>query len=505
MTDSPPTDAYIDYETFLAPGFSPHSFANALILHTNTSNDPNLDLSTPLSRVLFDLQEIDSHIHNITSSSAIPLLTYAKESRDISRGLVAGIEEQLKLLNGSYKRLEKEILGRAENAEEVLQAVGRLHAVTTILRKVSRVVLLGRQLEVQVGEFFSSRKGQATSTGSNGLEEDYKPLLRASFTVVELKRMLDSRFRGSPNGSVGGDLTQLAIVQTIMSHLLQPTELFLKSTAQTQLSNFSLPSTPTSPSNHTTSSSTFATQKALEQLLSRTSSSFQILYILSPPAPQRTSSKKPPSNFLVSTLTVFLSNQTTSSLAALSRVFSSLTPSTPSPPALDRSLAEIVGKIKGIIEFEEILADIPLKELSISTEYPSLPNGTDDGVNDTIGINSDPSRSQDGEEELTLLSFVLADLDTPTLPVLFFRSLANGLETLVRNVLARGGVAARGLRAGKEKIVEGLRGVVERGLEGETGLIGKGDGRRRRTRKAVEREAGLAVVVGGVERGFAAK
>ena len=58
--------SYIDYELFLDPSFSAPAFANTLVLTTNNSTDSPLDLSTPLSRVLFDIQEVDSHIHTLT-------------------------------------------------------------------------------------------------------------------------------------------------------------------------------------------------------------------------------------------------------------------------------------------------------------------------------------------------------------------------------------------------------------------------------------------------------
>ena len=65
---------YIDYEAFLDPDFSATSFANTLVLATNNANDSPLDLSTPLSRVLFDVQEVDTTIDTLTTKSALPLL-----------------------------------------------------------------------------------------------------------------------------------------------------------------------------------------------------------------------------------------------------------------------------------------------------------------------------------------------------------------------------------------------------------------------------------------------
>jgi hypothetical protein len=77
--------SYIDYETFLDPDFSPASFANTLVVSTNNPNDTPLDLSTPLSRVLFDAQEIDSHIDVLTTRSAVPLLDYTQQQTQASK------------------------------------------------------------------------------------------------------------------------------------------------------------------------------------------------------------------------------------------------------------------------------------------------------------------------------------------------------------------------------------------------------------------------------------
>src|SRR4051812_33062779 len=100
MTATPPHDeddtSYIDYEAFLAPDFKPAAFANTLVLATNNANDTPLDLSTPLSRVLFDIQEIDSHIDLLTTRSAIPLLTHTRDQTAASARIVSEVDTQVK-------------------------------------------------------------------------------------------------------------------------------------------------------------------------------------------------------------------------------------------------------------------------------------------------------------------------------------------------------------------------------------------------------------------------
>ena len=507
MAADPHSDSsYIDYETFLAADFSPHNFANGLILHTNTSDDLNLDLSTPLSGVLFDLQEIDSHIHALSTGNAPELLEYAGESRSISEELVKGVEAQMKIVNTAYKRLEKEIVPRSKAAEEVLRVVERLNEVMRVLRAVGRVVLLGRQLEGLLNEYLSS-KGVGTTAGAG----DWWVLLRTGYTVAELRKMVEvSRNLTVEAGGVP-ELEGIQTVTVVVSQLLVPAEQFLQTTASATLMGFPLPTSATTVAagQSVTASSIFTAQKSLEATLSRVSCAIKILHLLSPPttAPNTTASTESP---LLTSLHSFLDNQTTTSLSALSRVFSSLTPTQPSPPAFDRSLSEIVSKIRAIVLLEEVLGNIPLSALNPSGYFaPTLPT-TEEllSVDDPDDVETDSRDVPD-----SLLSQLLSELDTTTLPTLFFRNLASGLESLVRNVLARGGIAARGLRAGKDKLREGLQGVVERGLTGEidgggsyTSVSRRGIGRAgKRKRKQGERDVGVGVLIGGIERGFLGK
>ena len=117
MTTEEDDTSYIDYEAFLAPDFHPSSFANTLVKSTNNETDTPLDLSTPLSRVLFDSQEINTHIDTLTTKSALPLLSHTQEQTAASARIVQEVDSQVASLNDGYKRLEKELLVRYETAE----------------------------------------------------------------------------------------------------------------------------------------------------------------------------------------------------------------------------------------------------------------------------------------------------------------------------------------------------------------------------------------------------
>ena len=125
-----------------------------------------------------------------------------------------------------------------------------------------------------------------------------------------------------------------------------------------------------------------------------------------------------------------------------------------------------------------MLGNIPLSVLNPSGSFAPIPSISQElfSIGDT---DVDADTREDGPG--SLLSQLLSELDTTTLPTLFFRNLASGLEPLVRNVLARGGIAARGLRSGKDKFREDLQGAVDRGLAGEVdeGTAYTSEGRRR--------------------------
>lgn len=88
------TSTYIDIDSLTSEDFSPYNHAATLIQRTNNASDPSIDLTTPLSRVLFDLQEIDSHIHTLTSRSALDILNYTKTQNEAAQRILERVEEE---------------------------------------------------------------------------------------------------------------------------------------------------------------------------------------------------------------------------------------------------------------------------------------------------------------------------------------------------------------------------------------------------------------------------
>ncbi|KAF3934671.1 hypothetical protein ABW20_dc0104241 [Dactylellina cionopaga] len=469
--------SYIDFDIFLAPDFSPYSFANTLIHATNNVSDTTLDLSTPLSRVLFDLQEIDTHIHTLTTSSAETLLTHAKISRDNSKLLVESIREQLSQLSASYARLSREVLDRNDIAQPLNTVVENLARTTRLLRGCTRCLLLGRQLEVQLSEAIPSGMLDDSRGPRRPRKEDPKALIRAAYTVVELRRMYTNATGEAPG------LEALDIMKTLLNTVITPADRTIKSRAQQTIKEFSFASTQSSTSTNTTSADK---EPSMSETRSRATAAILVLHILSPTSynplssantattyASAAASAKSPTSLLTSTITSYLQSQLTTSLASLSRSLTTLS-------TLDRTLTEVSTRAANIVALEKILQSIPANistnpsQLTFSSPAFDTTLGLPDSSNaDLLSSDEEDDDGDDNEgtprdrkrkEKETLLSPLLVSLDTPSLTTHFFRTLASNLDPRVREIMSKGGLAAKNLRDSRDKVRNGLRDCVIRGV-----------------------------------------
>jgi hypothetical protein len=221
--------SYIDYEEFLDPDFSATSFANTLVLSTNNPSDTPLDLSTPLSRVLFDVQDIDTQIDTLTTKSALPLLDYTRNHAASSGRILEEVEGQVASLTESYKALEKEVIERHEVAEQVRLTAERLCQTVKMGRAVARCLMLGRQLEVRMSEI--------GGVGS-AKKEDHRAMVRSADTLLSLRQI----FAASGPGEEGEGLDKVNVVNALKNELVSPGERSIASRAQQVVKEFSMSS-----------------------------------------------------------------------------------------------------------------------------------------------------------------------------------------------------------------------------------------------------------------------
>ncbi|KAL8702749.1 MAG: hypothetical protein Q9201_004071 [Fulgogasparrea decipioides] len=405
--------SYIDYEAFLDPDFSPTAFANSLVLATNNPSDTPIDLSTPLSRVLFDIQEIDTHIHTLTTKSAIPLLTHTKDQADAGQRIVTDVEAQVASLTDGYQRLHKEVIQRHEEADDVRIAVERLWEAVRIGRTVGRCLTLGRQLETQMTEINGGGGGVGASNTSK--KEDHRAMVRVANTLLHIRQILSA----SAPGEEGEHLSKVDLITYLQNSILTPSETSLRNRTQQIIREFSMSSLAPSSAAPTTYAQS-------EETKSRTTSAVLTLQLLSP-------------QLLLSALQAYLRASLTSSLASIGRALNNL-------PTLDRTLLEVAARCQNIVALESLLDTIKMPQ--------SAPSGTGDPVKEHSG---------------NLLEPLLAALDTSSLPSFFWRSLAEGLAPRVADLMGRGGVSARALKNQKERVRDSVRDCVLRGSQGPSG------------------------------------
>lgn len=433
-------DSYLDTEKILVDDFSPSAYANSLVHATNNASDTPLDLSTPLSRILFDVQEVDTRIDALTTKNADSIISHTQTQAQASGHVLEELELQVSSLKESYERLEREVGGRWEQAEQVRMAAERMARTLRLGRSVQRALALGRQLQGLVEEVAAPARGGERS------------MVPAAHALLGLRELFTTTGKGGEAEGMG----KVQVVTTLRNDIITPAERTLLSKAQQTVREFSMSSLASS---QPTTSSTY---KETEDTKARLNHALHTLYLLSPTKLNTTPETFTPT-LLINALQAYLQTALTSSLASLSRALATL-------PTLDRTLLEISARCQNIVALEALLS---------ATNAPRHPH---------LAL-----PSPDKATPSNFLKPLLNHLDTSSLPSYFWRSMAGQMSPRVQEILSRGGVSARTLRSNRDKVREAVRECVERGsrLPQTAGGLGKSE-----ARGSWEREA--AVMVGSI-------
>lgn len=445
--------SYLNLPALLDPAFSPTAYANTLVLATNITSDTALDLSTPLSRVLFDAQEVDTHIDTLTTQHAAPLVHATQSKAAASAAVLAAVEAQVAALSESYTRLEREVVQRWEAADEVHQVASRLSRTLRLGRQVLRSLQLARQLTARVEE------GR---------------LIAAAETVRSL------RIAFHPDVA-GPDLARIRVVSSLRNDIVGPAERLLVQRAQGVVKEFSMSgllaagslqqqSQSQSKSGASTPQQT-QTYARTEETKSRATSAIHALYLLSPGAPvssNKSATFEP--TLLLSALTTYLQTSLSASTAAMARSLANL-------PTLDRTLLEVSARCQNLVALQALLSNLAPPAAALDADLDAA-----------LAEVAHPP---------TLLEPLLRHLDTASLPSFFWRSLAGALTPRVQEILNKGGSTARQLKAGRERVREAVRECVDRGSRLPTGS-GDAVGARAGEVKTTGWEREAAVMVGSV-------
>ncbi|PHH76458.1 hypothetical protein CDD82_3983 [Ophiocordyceps australis] len=430
--------SYIDYEAFLSPDFTPASFANVLVVNTNNPDDSPLDLSTPLSRVLFDAQELDSHIDRLTSRFAVPLLEYTQTQTTASNHIVSELDTQITNLNDSYRQLEKDVIDRHAQADQVRHVALRLWETLRLGRALGRCLQLGKQLEVQHAELLAS-----------SAKQDQGALVRCCYTILSLHEVMDNKAPGQE----GHGLDKLDALRSLNESVVMPMERSTRETAERIIRDFSMPG-----------NMTFAQgQEARAKL----ETGLTALFLLSPTVDIKPDRWTP--RLLLQALETYIRSALQTSTTALSRSLGQL-------PSLERTLSDVTAKCQNMVALQLIL------ESTKPPTHPLLP----------------PSTSTT-HKQTNMLQPLLSHLEIGSLASYFWRTMASNLASRVQDIVNRGGVVARTLRSNKNQVADAIRQAVVKGCQPPGALV---DGTEKSKAKIMTPETNwdreVAVMVGSV-------
>lgn len=489
------TSTYIDLTKLTSDTFSPYQYANEIVRSVNTTSsaapsnpsDPLVDLTTPLQKTLFDLQEIDTSIHTLTSKSALDILTYTQHQNATAKRILSQVDEERAQLVANFERLKTEVLGRYERAQKTRVAAERSLLVLRLTRAVQRVLSLGRAFESVVAD---SRLGDAPSG-----KEDHRALVQAASTALTFRDLITT-----PEMQDMG-LGRVAIVRQVRGRVFEDGEERLKDWARKVVREFNMNSYMSSGTSTATMSVVVGSNA--ESAKARFESAIHILYLLSPTSRLERGRKMKQSEFeaedLLRSLQGFVQSAVSSSAAGIGRGLGQL-------PALERALSETSGRCLSIRALEMVLGDVrppmhPLLELEKKAKgrkhAKARLDQDEDGDSDIEEEEIDSlvvSEEENLGVEESVLDMLLSSLDTSSLTSYFWRSLASSLSPKVQEIINRGGVSARTLKSNKESVRAQIRDCVLKGSKMPGGLIGQGG--KDEVVGSWEREA--AVMVGSV-------
>lgn len=488
---------YISIEKLTDPSFSPYTYANNLVKSVNTSSatgqpttgpDSLVDLTTPLQKTLFDLQEIDTSIHALTSRSALDIIEYTQTQNATAQRILERVEEERSRLVSDFERLRTEVLGKYERAEKARIGAERSLVLVKLTKNVQKIVNLARQFESIV-----------TEGGLGTGKEQHKELVRASSTLLEFKDFMSRPSTDSP------ELGKINMVRQVRGRVFEDGEARLLDWARRIVREFSASSLISTSMPTSALGPVASTYKEAEEARARFTSAVHVLYLLSP-APRLEGGRKMKkeefeAEYLLRALQGYLQSSVTSSVGGISKGLAQL-------PLLDKALLEVSARCQNVIALSVLLESIgPPEHLALQektsekarkAQSKEMDDESDlyDGLDELELVDEDDAVDEQ-TRTATLLDSLLSSLDTPALASYFWRSLASSLTTKVQEIMNRGGVSARTLKSNKEVVRTELRECVLRGSKMPSALMdGHVGGGKEEVVGNWEREA--AVMVGSV-------
>lgn len=140
-----PSTQYVDFDVFTDKDFDAVKYANSLVQAINNPTDTDVDLSSALARVNFDVEEVDKLIDNETQSKNEALWAGVRQV-DVATKVLQTTDASLEGLKSSIRRLSANVVTPYETAMPIAKALSKMHETIGILRNVTRFLQLKQSI-----------------------------------------------------------------------------------------------------------------------------------------------------------------------------------------------------------------------------------------------------------------------------------------------------------------------------------------------------------------------
>lgn len=185
-----------DYAILADPQFDPYLFANDLLNITNPNIQQELDISTSIKKVKFDLNDLELQLKElIIQDSNDSIITELLRNTESDSNEFNQINDSLTNINSNFKRLKNDLLNPYNEIEIYLNILKKVHNTSSFVRDVTYFIFLVSKIQNEEEEINDDNILKLSKFHSNlinhlNLNKNLKSLkLIRDYNSIHLKKL----------------------------------------------------------------------------------------------------------------------------------------------------------------------------------------------------------------------------------------------------------------------------------------------------------------------------
>lgn len=135
-----------DFESFLESDFNKYKFTNDLLLATNAHDCTTLDIETPIKKLTFDLDEVETRMTKLVSEHYEEFIGNIDDIKATNDAIKSKINPSIARVNSSYTKINDEVIKPFEQSHNINHAIRKIHICLDLLRSSNFLFLLVLQI-----------------------------------------------------------------------------------------------------------------------------------------------------------------------------------------------------------------------------------------------------------------------------------------------------------------------------------------------------------------------